>query len=131
METKQHWLSKTYLKHFSPDKFAGQIYEIKRLESKSVLKSISKHVAFDFDYNVIEVDGEKKNDYEKVISELESKVGRILRKIKLHRFDLTRDEWSHLIYYITYLRLNIPQFRKSIEKFEEDVARRIIKNFSK
>ena len=130
METKQHWLSKTYLKNFSPDKFPGQIYEIKRLESKSILKSISEHVAFGYDYNIIEVDGEKKNDYEKVISELESKVGRILRKIKLHRFDLTRDEWSHMIYYMTYLRLNIPQFRKSIEKFEEDVARKIIKTLA-
>lgn len=124
---KHHWISQTYLRNFSPDKYPGQIYELSRFDKKSVLKSIKKGVAFDYDYNTIEVDGEKKYDYEKIISELERIVSKVFKKIKLHRFKLTDDEVSYLLYFMVYIRLNVPQFRKGVNKFEEDVFRKIIK----
>jgi len=129
MKTKHHWLSQTYLKNFSPDKFSGKIYEIKQHENKSLLKPI-KNIAFDYDYNTVKVGGEEKTDYEEAISQLESKIGRILKKLNLGRFVLNSDEWSQLLYYISYLRLNIPQFRKTVEKLHEDLYRTLIKTMA-
>ena len=88
---------------------------MKQHENKSLLKPI-KNIAFDYDYNTVKVGGEEKTDYEEAISQLESKIGRILKKLNLGRFVLNSDEWSQLLYYISYLRLNIPQFRKTVEK---------------
>ncbi len=124
----QHFVSKVLLKYFSPIDKKGLIYILEKLD-KEQLGSIKKHAACREDYNVLLLneDNDKSNFLEDLANNLETKIGNILDKdINKGNLEITYDAWSNIIYFGAFLFLNVPQFRNNIEKFDKQIAEKVI-----
>ena len=87
--------------------------------------------ASELNYNVLTINGEKSFEIETIFSELESHIGRILKKIKENEFNLTKTEWEHLLYYASFLFCNSKNTRDKINRYELQISEYILKLISK
>lgn len=112
---RHHYVSQLLLRKFSPSNHNGRIYVLERPDKEN-LRSIAKHTAFEYDYNVLEIEESKNDDFEKHNAELEMHIGKIYEKILSNNFELTDNEWSYLLYFATILFVNSPNYRDKIER---------------
>jgi len=89
-------------------------------------KSIAKYAASEMNYNTIENDGNDEDLLEKISSKLEADVGRVFKKMKKTNNMISREDMSILLYFGSYLFVNVPHFRNNIKRFQESVAEGIL-----
>lgn len=113
---RHHYISQVYLKNFSPENRPGEIHVIEPPDKEYFFKSIEKDVAFEYNYNTMQLNGENTNKLEKLFGMVETKLGRVLKKIKNNNFKLSNEEISDLFLYMTFLNINNPNFRQIVER---------------
>lgn len=119
-ERRLHFVSRTLLKNFSPDAQNGMIYVLSKPDEEKFISI--KLAASEMDYNVLNINGEKSFELENFLSELESHIGRILKKVNENNFMLTKEEWEHLLLYSAILFCNSPNSRDKINRTQKQIA---------
>lgn len=114
MVQKHHYISRFYLNYFSPVKHPGKIWVY--TNKKPELRSIKKHVACIENFYTIDTSNGESNIIEIELGKIETRAGRIIKKVNENDFNMTKDELNVMIIFMSYLRARTPALRDSVNK---------------
>src|SRR4030095_2782200 len=123
---KQHYISQVLLRNFSPEGKEGLINIIIKPDKELLNQSIAKHAASEFNYNTLSNKGEENNILEQLASKLESEVGRVFKRMKESNYNISDEDMSILLYFGSFLFVNVPHSRDNFERFQKSVAEKIL-----
>lgn len=144
----QHYVPRMYLNHFSCFDKRGQLYVFDKLTRRSFTSSVNNIAAERYFYDLPPVDSKElhfKDDpqiVEKVFSELEGVISRVLNKLISNYYMIPRkkfpeinlfssEERGNLVVYLVLQLLRTPKARKILVEFQEMLMTAYLKTQTK
>ncbi|MGB9465856.1 MAG: DUF4238 domain-containing protein, partial [Candidatus Acidiferrum sp.] len=117
----QHYIPKFYLKGFTDKEGALWVYE----KFKSMRKSKPKHEAHRPDYYTHSELGKRDETAEDLLKVIESKAAPIVCKLANPQYELTPTTVRHLLMFVGFMFVRVPNWREHMDGIAVQVARNI------
>ncbi|MCH8029436.1 MAG: DUF4238 domain-containing protein [Candidatus Dadabacteria bacterium] len=118
---RHHYLPQFYLEGFCRD---GYLWVFDS-ENEEYRRQTPKNTAVEKDfYTVVNKDGEKNNEIEKILSNVESWAKPVIHKIEA-REPLSQDDRDLLSLFISFIKHRVPDFENFVNEFYEKTIKRV------
>lgn len=120
-----HYLPQCYLKGFakSPNK-KSQLHVFDLMTGKSFCTR-PRNVGAVRDFNTVELEGHAPDVIEKIFSQFETEVAKILDEIRVSQEMPIGESFNIFLNFVAHLAIRNPSVRQSMNKFETDIIERI------
>ncbi len=124
-----HYVPQFHVRGFLDPNLQGEGLHVIDKINKRHFVSTPRRVAWERDFNRVDIPGQPIDEVEKLFSQIEGKVARVLKIIEKNAILPKGADLETLIYFVALLYRHNPQARNNISNCETTVIKQVMKAF--